>query len=157
MGQQQLQFDEYRDFKFCSNSKDKTSEHPAAIYESGKIRKIFLLAHCEPSRTMHLCLSIIAPRLAGPWSHWSLSLSCHKPPEGSRQFTAIIPANLITARMPPYQGHWHHGHQVISNSDCNNAYGALNWANFGITENMLCAADASGNGGSDACQVIMLL
>ena len=63
MGQQQLQFDEYRDFKFCSNSKDKTSEHPAAIYESGKIRKIFLLPHCEPSRTMHLCLSITAPRL----------------------------------------------------------------------------------------------
>jgi len=35
--------------------------------------------------------------------------------------------------------------QVISNSECNNAYG-------GITDNMLCAADASGNGGSDACQ-----
>jgi trypsin len=35
--------------------------------------------------------------------------------------------------------------QVISNSECNNAYG-------GITDNMLCAQDASGNGGSDACQ-----
>jgi len=35
--------------------------------------------------------------------------------------------------------------KVISNSECNNAYG-------GITNNMLCAADASGNGGSDACQ-----
>merc|ERR1719347_2286651 len=35
--------------------------------------------------------------------------------------------------------------QVISNSECNAAYG-------GITHNMLCAADASGNGGSDACQ-----
>merc|ERR1712126_739144 len=35
--------------------------------------------------------------------------------------------------------------QVISNSECNGAYG-------GITDNMLCAADASGNGGSDACQ-----
>merc|ERR1712179_244076 len=35
--------------------------------------------------------------------------------------------------------------QVISNSECNAAYG-------GITDNMLCAADASGNGGSDACQ-----
>lgn len=35
--------------------------------------------------------------------------------------------------------------QVISNDVCNNAYG-------GITENMLCAQDASGNGGSDACQ-----
>merc|ERR1712192_213125 len=34
--------------------------------------------------------------------------------------------------------------KVISNSECNNAYG-------GITDNMLCAADASGNGGSDAC------
>ena len=39
--------------------------------------------------------------------------------------------------------------QVISNSECNNAYG-------GITDNMLCAADASGNGGSDACQVMMM-
>merc|ERR1719234_1369903 len=35
--------------------------------------------------------------------------------------------------------------KVISNSECNNAYG-------GITNNMLCAADASGNGGSDASQ-----
>jgi len=35
--------------------------------------------------------------------------------------------------------------QVISNSECNAAYG-------GITDNMLCAADASGDGGSDACQ-----
>jgi len=35
--------------------------------------------------------------------------------------------------------------KVISNSECNAAYG-------GITDNMLCAADASGNGGSDACQ-----
>merc|ERR1719351_417846 len=35
--------------------------------------------------------------------------------------------------------------KVISNSECNGAYG-------GITNNMLCAADASGNGGSDACQ-----
>jgi secreted trypsin-like serine protease len=35
--------------------------------------------------------------------------------------------------------------KVISNSECNAAYG-------GITSNMLCAADASGNGGSDACQ-----
>lgn len=35
--------------------------------------------------------------------------------------------------------------QVISNSECNAAYG-------GITDNMLCAQDASGNGGSDACQ-----
>jgi len=35
--------------------------------------------------------------------------------------------------------------QVISNSQCNAAYG-------GITNNMLCAQDASGNGGSDACQ-----
>merc|ERR1712037_490872 len=34
---------------------------------------------------------------------------------------------------------------MISNSECNAAYG-------GITSNMLCAADASGNGGSDACQ-----
>merc|ERR1712032_1339851 len=40
--------------------------------------------------------------------------------------------------------------QVISNSECNNAYG-------GITDNMLCAADASGNGGSDACQVMMTM
>ena len=39
-------------------------------------------------------------------------LSCHITPGGSRQFTEIIPANLITARMPPYQGHWHPGHQV---------------------------------------------
>merc|ERR1712212_1254604 len=36
--------------------------------------------------------------------------------------------------------------QVISNSECNGAYSG------GITDNMLCAADASGNGGSDACQ-----
>merc|ERR1712183_366659 len=35
--------------------------------------------------------------------------------------------------------------QAISNSDCNAPYG-------GITDNMLCAQDASGNGGSDACQ-----
>merc|ERR1719447_2385570 len=35
--------------------------------------------------------------------------------------------------------------QVISNSECNGAYG-------GITHNMICAQDASGNGGSDACQ-----
>ena len=44
---------------------------------------------------------------------------------------------------------------MISNSDCNNAYGAyvVDGANLGITENMVCAADASGNGGSDACQV----
>ena len=48
---------------------------------------------------------------------------------------------LITA--PPSSS------QVISNSECNGAYG-------GITNNMLCAADASGNGGSDACQVDML-
>ena len=61
---QQLQFDEYQDFKFYSNSKDKTSEHPTtAIYESGKMQKILLLSHCDLSRTMHLCLSIIAPRL----------------------------------------------------------------------------------------------
>ena len=45
-------------------------EHPTAIYESGKIRKIFLLIPLQISlciRTMHLCLSIIgviAPRLA---------------------------------------------------------------------------------------------
>ena len=49
-----------------------------------------------------------------------------------------ITTTLITA--PP---------QVISNSECNGAYG-------GITNNMLCAADASGNGGSDACQVDVL-
>merc|ERR1711931_593746 len=36
--------------------------------------------------------------------------------------------------------------QVISNSECNGAYGGS------ITNNMMCAADASGNGGSDACQ-----
>ena len=44
---------------------------------------------------------------------------------------------------------------MISNSDCNNAYGAYDGPDgaLGITGNMLCAADASGNGGSDACQV----
>merc|ERR1712183_853321 len=36
--------------------------------------------------------------------------------------------------------------QVISNDECNNAYSGS------ITNNMMCAADASGNGGSDACQ-----
>jgi hypothetical protein len=39
--------------------------------------------------------------------------------------------------------------QVMSNSICSNAYGDYSGA---ITENMICAADASGNGGSDACQ-----
>ena len=43
-----------------------------------------------------------------------------------------------------------HDDQVISNSECNAPYG-------GITSNMLCAADASGNGGSDACQVRILM
>ena len=52
-----------------------------------------------------------------------------------------ITTTLITA--PPSSS------QVISNSECNGAYG-------GITNNMLCAADASGNGGSDACQVDLL-
>ena len=52
--------------------------------------------------------------------------------------TINITTTLITA--PPSSS------QVISNSECNGAYG-------GITNNMLCAADASGNGGSDACQV----
>ena len=52
-----------------------------------------------------------------------------------------ITTTLITA--PPSSS------QVISNSECNGAYG-------GITNNMLCAADASGNGGSDACQVDVL-
>ena len=52
-----------------------------------------------------------------------------------------ITTTLITA--PPSLS------QVISNSECNGAYG-------GITNNMLCAADASGNGGSDACQVDVL-
>ena len=52
-----------------------------------------------------------------------------------------ITTTLITA--PPFSS------QVISNSECNGAYG-------GITNNMLCAADASGNGGSDACQVDVL-
>lgn len=37
--------------------------------------------------------------------------------------------------------------QVISNHVCSNAY-----TSQAITENMVCAADASGNGGSDACQ-----
>ena len=52
--------------------------------------------------------------------------------------TINITTTLITAPPP--------SSQVISNSECNGAYG-------GITNNMLCAADASGNGGSDACQV----
>ena len=55
--------------------------------------------------------------------------------------TINITTTLITA--PPSSS------QVISNSECNGAYG-------GITNNMLCAADASGNGGSDACQVDVL-
>ena len=95
-------------------------EHPTAIYESGKIRKIFLLIPLQISlctRTMHLCLSIIgviAPRLA---PHWSLSLVMEIMPGGLSRLTAIIPPNLmITARTPPYpdiRGHWHHhGHQI---------------------------------------------
>ena len=40
--------------------------------------------------------------------------------------------------------------QVVSNSECNSAYNEV------ITSNMLCAGDASGNGGSDACQVKMI-
>ena len=42
------------------------------------------------------------------------------------------------------------GAQVVSNSECNSAYNEV------ITSNMLCAGDASGNGGSDACQVKMI-
>ena len=41
--------------------------------------------------------------------------------------------------------------QVVSNSECNSAYNEV------ITSNMLCAGDASGNGGSDACQVKMFV
>ena len=43
------------------------------------------------------------------------------------------------------------GAQVVSNSECNSAYNEV------ITSNMLCAGDASGNGGSDACQVKMFV